>query len=84
MIYSSVKTEERATELVNAKAMELGYFKIWDTEIKKISVDGASGQIQAIQLVAYDIPNKEIYTVTCAFDDCEGDDDTMNDVIVVR
>ena len=85
MIYSTVKTAERATELVMAKANELGLVNSNDTELHQIAVECAGGQTQAIQFVAYNHAAYDITTVTCAFDYCDGDDDAFaSDVVVVR
>lgn len=81
MIYSTVKTSEKATELVMAKATELGLVTGGKYEYTEtISVEGAGGEVQAISFCNM----VENVTVTCAWDDAEGDDDAFeSDVVVV-
>ena len=82
MIYSTVKTAERATELVMAKANELGLVNGGRYEYTEtIDVEAGNGGVQAIQFNNM----VENVSVTCAFDDACGDDDAFeSDVVVVR
>lgn len=82
MIYSTVKTQERATELVMAKAKELGLVNGGRFEYKEtITVECGNGDVQAIQFNNL----TENVSITCAFDDACGDDDAFeSDVLVIR
>jgi len=80
MIYSTVKTSEKATELVMAKATELGLVNGGKYEYTEtIAVEGTGGDVQAIQFTNL----VENMTVTCAFNDADGDDDAFTDDVVV-
>lgn len=77
MTLSAVKTAERATELVNAKAIEMGIEKEGYLEIAK--TECSCGEAQCVQFVT------RTNLISVAFCDSCGDDNAWeSDVVVVK